>query len=79
MLVVLLVLVYLYFGAARSLLSTYRESQQRRSEVRTLERANLTLRSRRQALHSPATLEREARRLGMVRPGERAYVVQGLP
>ena len=27
---------------------------------------------------SPATLEREARRLGMVRPGEHAYVVHGL-
>ena len=27
---------------------------------------------------SPATLQREARRLGMVKPGEHAYVVHGL-
>ena len=27
---------------------------------------------------SPASLEREARRLGMVKPGEHAYVVKGL-
>ena len=27
---------------------------------------------------SPATLEREARRLGMVKPGEHAYVMHGL-
>jgi cell division protein FtsB len=79
MLVVLLALVYLYFGATRSFLSTYSEAQQRRNDVTRLEQANATLRSRRAALHSPSTLEREARRLGMVRPGERAYVIQGLP
>jgi hypothetical protein len=28
---------------------------------------------------SPAALEREARRLGMVKAGERGYVVRGLP
>ena len=79
MLVVLLALVYLYFGAARSFLSTYSEAQHRRGEVTQLERANAALRARRAALHSPSTLEREARQLGMVRPGERAYVIQGLP
>ena len=31
------------------------------------------------ALRDPGALEREARRLGMVRQGERPYVVQGLP
>ena len=35
-------------------------------------------RARRAELRDPRALEREARRLGMVRPGERAYVVEGL-
>jgi hypothetical protein len=30
-------------------------------------------------LRDPRALEREARRLGMVRQGERAYVIEGLP
>jgi cell division protein FtsB len=79
MLIVLLALVYLYIGAARSFLSTYSQARQRRSDVAQLERANAGLRARAAALHSPSTLEREARQLGMVRPGERAYVIQGLP
>ena len=37
------------------------------------------LRARRADLRRPAALEREARRLGMVRPGEQPYVVEGLP
>jgi hypothetical protein len=30
-------------------------------------------------LEDPIGLEREARRLGMVRRGERAYIIEGLP
>ena len=40
---------------------------------------NKTLKKRVHALRDPGALEREARRLGMVRQGERPYVVQGLP
>ena len=32
-----------------------------------------------QALNNPATILQDARALGMVRPGERPYVVTGLP
>jgi len=35
--------------------------------------------ARRRALREPASLMREARRLGMVRQGERAFVVSNLP
>ena len=31
------------------------------------------------ALRDPGALEHEARHLGMVRQGERAYVIEGLP
>ena len=30
-------------------------------------------------LRRPAALEREARKLGMVKGGERSYVIRGLP
>ena len=40
---------------------------------------NERLRARRDALKRQSSLEREARRLGMVKAGERMYVVEGLP
>jgi cell division protein FtsB len=79
LLVVLLVLVYLYAGPARSYWDTVRQAKQRRAEVATLKRENTRLRARRDALQSSSALEREARRLGMVKPGERPYLVEHLP
>ena len=79
MIAVGLVLLYLYAGAIRSLFVTRSAAATRRAQVVALERQNADLRRRRAALHSPATLEAAARQLGMVRPGERGYVIQGLP
>ncbi|WP_445152264.1 FtsB family cell division protein [Baekduia sp. Peel2402] len=79
LLVVLLGVVALYVGPSISFLHTYKEAQTRRGEVRALQAENARLRARKQALKSPATLEREARRLGLVKPGERPFVVKGLP
>jgi cell division protein FtsB len=79
LLIVLLVLVYLYAGPARSYWDTVRQAEQRRAEVATLKRENARLRARRDSLRSASALEREARRLGMVKPGERPYVVSNLP
>jgi cell division protein FtsB len=73
------VIVFLYVGPARSYISTLRESKQRSAEVAQLRRENRKLRARRDALRNPRALEREARRLGMVRPTERSYVVKNLP
>src|SRR5690606_15916815 len=78
LLVVLVGVLGLYVQPLHSYVSTWRESKQRSAEVAELERENARLRARRAELHDPEALEREARRLGMVRPGERAYVVQGL-
>ena len=78
LLVVLLGVLLLYVGPLRSWVDTWRESKSRNAEVAALERENARLRARRDQLRDPAALEREARRLGMVRPGERAYVVEGL-
>jgi cell division protein FtsB len=79
LLIVLVGIVGLYIGPAHSYLSTMKEAKVKRAEVHRLQRENAHLRARRDALRSPKALEREARRLGMVRPGERAYVVKGLP
>jgi cell division protein FtsB len=79
LLVVLLVLVYLYAGPARSYWDTVSQAKQRRAEVATLKRENARLRARRDSLRSAGALEREARRLGMVKPGERPYVISNLP
>ena len=78
LLVVLVGVLALYVGPARSWVSTLSESKQRNGEVAQLERENRQLRERRDELRDPTALEREARRLGMVKPGERAYVVEGL-
>jgi cell division protein FtsB len=78
LLFVLALVLYLYLAPTRSLVATWNESKQRRAQVTKLERANKRLRARRDALHKPATLEREARRLGMVRAGEKSYVVEGV-
>ncbi|HEX7301081.1 MAG TPA: septum formation initiator family protein [Solirubrobacteraceae bacterium] len=79
LLVVLLGILGLYVGPARNYLSTVQEAKQRRGEVAQLKRENERLRARRAALRSTASVEREARRLGMVRAGERSYSVKHLP
>ena len=79
LLCVLAFVLYLYIGPARSWVSTYGEAKERRAQVAELRDRNLELRARQRELRRPAALEREARRLGMVKAGERAYVVEGLP
>ena len=79
LLLVLVGVLGLYVNPLRSLWSTKQESAQRSSEVAELERENEALRKRRDELKDPRVLENEARRLGMVKPGERAFVVEGLP
>lgn len=69
----------LYVHPLLSIWSTRGEAERRRGDVARLEREHELLQRRVKALQKPKALEREARRLGMVRPGERAYVVKGLP
>jgi cell division protein FtsB len=79
-LLVLLVGVALaYVGPARSMLSTWRESNAKQAQLQTLEREHEALLRRARDLRDPRTVQSEARRLGMVKPGERSYVVRNLP
>jgi cell division protein FtsB len=79
LLLVLIGIVGLYVGPLHSYWSTRHEAAARHGEVVRLQHENTRLRARRAALRSKGTLEKEARRLGMVRPGERPFVVRGLP
>ena len=74
-----LLLIYLYINPLRTYLSTYQEAKTKRSEVAELQRERDALLARKRALRATGAVEIEARRLGMVRDDERAYVVRGLP
>lgn len=69
----------LYVHPLLSIWSARGEASQRRGEVARMTAERERLERRVRALRNPAALEREARRLGMVRPGERAYVIENLP
>ena len=70
--------LYLYIGPAVRWVQTYKEAARQREAVAELRAENQRLRARQHELSAPGALEREARRLGMVKAGERAYIVEGL-
>jgi cell division protein FtsB len=79
LLVVLAVVAGLYVQQALAYLSVRSQSQQQQAIVRDLERQNASLAAQQRTLRNPATVQREARALGMVRLGEHPYVITGLP
>jgi cell division protein FtsB len=79
LLIVLTVVAGLYVKQAMAYLSVRSQSQQQQAIVRELERQNAGLAAQERSLKSPATVQREARALGMVRMGEHPYVITGLP
>jgi cell division protein FtsB len=70
--------LYLYIGPALTWISTYQEAARQREAVAELRLENERLREQKASLKAPGAIEREARRLGMVKAGERAYIVEGL-
>jgi cell division protein FtsB len=73
-----LLLIYLYINPLRTYVSTWQEARTKRAEVAQLAREHSELVKRARALRSPGSIEVEARRLGMVKADERAYVIRGL-
>ncbi|MDQ3724019.1 MAG: septum formation initiator family protein [Actinomycetota bacterium] len=73
-----LLLIYLYINPLRTYVSTWQEARAKRQEVAQLQREHSELVRRARALRSAASIEVEARRLGMVKDDERAYVIRGL-
>ncbi len=75
----LAVVAGLYIQQGLALLSTHSQAVQQLAIVHRLAAGNHALERQQRSLKDPATIERDARALGMVRPGERPYVVTGLP
>ena len=67
-----------YLNPVVNLVDAWRDSRAERAHFGELVRENQELRERRAALSDPDAVEREARSLGMVAPGERSYVIRGL-
>ena len=78
LLCVLGAIVLLYVSPAKHWIEQSRTAGEQRQELHDLTEQNHHLKSRVKELRSPGALEREARRLGMVRKGERAYVIENL-
>jgi cell division protein FtsB len=79
LLVVLTVVAGLYVQQAVAYLSVRSQDRQQQAIVRDLQRQNASLAAQERSLKNPATVQREARALGMVRLGEHPYVITGLP
>ena len=75
----LVVILMLYISPAKHWLQQSGTADEQRAELDGLTSENRKLKKRVRALRDPDALEREARRLGMVREGERSYVIEGLP
>ena len=76
---VLGVIMLLYVSPARHWVEQSRTAGEQTSELHELTAKNRQLKQRVRELREPGALEREARRLGMVRQGERSYVIENLP
>jgi cell division protein FtsB len=79
LLVVLVVVAGLYVQHTLSYFSTRAQTDQQLAIVQRLTRENARLVQQEKSLNNPATIQLDARALGMVKAGERPYVITGLP
>jgi cell division protein FtsB len=70
---------FLYWKPLHAYLSTKHELQTRQTEVHVLQAEQARLQKRIAAVGSTTQLVREARRLGLVKPGEQLFIVKGIP
>jgi cell division protein FtsB len=68
--------IYLYIGPARTWVGTYGEAKRKRDEVATLRERHEQLRDEQRRLERQGAVELEARKLGMVKAGEKLYVIE---
>jgi cell division protein FtsB len=71
--------VYLYYRPISSYFETRNELATRRAEVQSLRSIRTELDLRLANFGKTDSLEREARRIGYVKRGERLFVVKGIP
>ena len=74
----ILLVALLYARPLRSYLGTKQELANRTADVHALKAEKRELQRRLAEASTPQALEREARRVGLVRPGERLFIVKGI-
>lgn len=79
LLVLLAIVLGLYASPLKQWLAQSRAADEQRQTLHALEREHAQLAARARELRREPALEREARRYGMVRRGERAFVIQPPP
>ena len=67
-----------YLNPVVNLIDAWRDSKAGEERLVELQREQASLEEQVEVASSPLTVEREARRLGMIQAGERSYVVHGL-
>lgn len=73
------IVLLLYISPLHRWLTQRSLAAQETQQLHQLQQQNKQLRTHIAKLHDPTALEAEARKLGMVRRGEREYVVRNLP
>jgi cell division protein FtsB len=73
------VVAYLYYQPLTSYVETRRDLAGRRAEIENLRATKAELERRLASWTSLDATRREARRIGYVQPGERLFVVKGIP
>ena len=73
------VILLLYVSPAKHWLEQSRTRSAQHRDLARLKAENAGLKRKVRALRAPGSLEREARRLGMIKRGERSYVIENPP
>ena len=73
------VILLLYLSPTKHWIEQSATRSAQKDELKELGAENATLKRKVRALRDPGALEQEARRLGMVRRGERSYVIENPP
>ena len=76
LLAVLSAIVLLYIPPVTHWIEQSQTSAREHAQVRSLIRERARLRAQLRSMTGPGSLERQARRLGMVKPGERPYIIE---
>ena len=74
----ILLVALLYARPLKSYLGTKHELAQRAADVKALKAEKRELQHRLAEASTTEALQREARRLGLVRPGEKLFIVKGI-
>lgn len=67
-----------YLNPLVNLAGVWKDSKATEERLAELKREHVDLQQQLDEAESPVTLGREARKMGMIKPGERLYVIEGL-